>query len=685
MNGLRAFVAGWVIGLLSLAVSSYPEKGLASQEIGVEWDLLAFPELIVNGYLQEDVAVGRFSRHNPIGFDGRPASQQEDDLRPVNLGEGGISFSGDGQFLEFSGVRDALAAYRWVLIIFRIDSDSSEKETDIISVNAIGKYGNIPGSQMPRISYRSESNALVALWRGKGPDGSRYYGVENSSVVADGETWNVVLAYRRHGRLFLNVNGNEAKTNLTTTLSFSAPSAQNDAISRIGDPKMGASPWAYDAIVFGQTELSEALVEKIEAWALWRMGHQSLLPARHPYRTEAPRVDDEDFPHRYSYDAERWKMHWDRNPDASRRAFHGELLPEVIGYERVFFDDFRTNRVSDSTAGEGGEASIWYAPGHNHSVGRLARLIEPSRAPELYRHDGEEKTLTLSLQYDEGWKGAAIYSVNDAGVGRSWQGGGIFRVRVKFPEITSNPGVGYFPAAPWFYNLEQLFWRTSERIEFDGFEFEGIDDRWINGGSSHVHSGRFPGLFGKLAEDAPAMEIFNDQAWVDVWDGEFHTWEVRIYDDVTILGVDGLEIARVETPVEYLERLYMILNVAAKRNKPEPDPEAIHEMTIDYVEVLQATDKLASVQLPFMQRPKVRGIAKVGATLTCDAWLEPGMDDVWYFWYADGYPLGFDLSPKLRVLEEHAGSRLRCMVRAAGARDAPEAWAPPTERVAKSP
>ena len=63
----------------------------------------------------------------------------------------------------------------------------------------------------------------------------------------------------------------------------------------------------------------------------------------------------------------------------------------------------------------------------------------------------------------------------------------------------------------------------------------------------------------------------------------------------------------------------------------------------------------------------------VGGTITCKANVE-GITDVRYYWFADGYPLTWGPANTWTVTKAQAGTKLRCMVKATGARSMPEAW-----------
>ncbi|KKK44912.1 hypothetical protein LCGC14_3166360, partial [marine sediment metagenome] len=271
-------------------------------------------------------------------------------------------------------------------------------EVDIVSVND----SNAAGSQSPKLTYLKSDGQLRARWRGVNDSGATYYVVENANVVADGATWNVALVYRRNGRLFLNVNGVESTD--SPTLSFATQAPEYGIESRIGSIDPTAPAWAYDRIIFGQSELSEAIVDKLVGWAMQEIDRAEDLPAGHPYLSSEPRVDEENFPSRYQARPAEWEAWWARNPKTARQAHLGEPAPSDDGYTRVFLDDFRSDSVERSDRSEGGEDAIWYGSGWNTAVGGDAQMLMPGKEPDLYAHDPEAQTLTLSLAHAGGWK-----------------------------------------------------------------------------------------------------------------------------------------------------------------------------------------------------------------------------------------------------------------------------------------
>ena len=181
----------------------------------------------------------------------------------------------------------------------------------------------------------------------------------------------------------------------------------DEMASFIGDPGQGHMAWAYDALIFGLTEPSEAMVRKMTGWAAHRLGFQANLPKDHPYRNTRPVLDKEDLPNRYVHDEEKWTAWGAKATDkAITRVNAGGPRVEPKGFERVFYDDFRAYRLGASTSGAG---DLWVGPGFNTAVGADAPLVAPGQKPDAYPHDAENKKQILSLvpQGNDRWRGSA--------------------------------------------------------------------------------------------------------------------------------------------------------------------------------------------------------------------------------------------------------------------------------------
>lgn len=670
-----------------------------------DWNLEAFPEMIVHSFTQERAPSGPVSSIKSGGFMSMVKDAQAHapaGKEPVKLSEGqGIEFPADGgKYLSFERDIDSVTLYRWTLMIFRVDPDSGSSDTaSILRVNDGPQTNGRSGNWTPRIDYNKATNSMQVYYRG-----SHKHELQSApnSIATDG-SWNVVLTYRRHGHLFLNVNGIQCDQS-PDDVSFSTEQTEDIIESRIGDKRDQSPAWALDGLWIGQSELSEAVVKKMEAWAL---GRAATLPGGAAAKASfKPVIDDEDFPQRYTFDAERYATWRAKNDETIRLAYQGqpvaEVQPDRSDWVRVFVDDFRTpaevskrslngTSIGDSTYDFGAGKQIWYSPGTNSAVGGKAISKNGSDRPfpDVFVHAPEEENLTMKLYSavpaKDGrpaqWRNAQFSSVNQAGHGYTWAGRKGFRVRTKF----NNVGPGVFPCPMWFYNVESLFWRTGERIEFDIIE---LDDDWDNYGGTHIHHGQFKGLFGHSEYDTMKKKSTPEElhslklaagkniCGINAFDGEYHTWEVWIEDDTTYINVDGVEVARVETIPEYLERLYMYLDTALKE-RAGMDESLSYDMIVDSVEAFQpAADVNATPDAPFTARPTLAGQASIGSEVSCTSHIE-GIEDVWYYWHSDGYPRGFGKSNTYTVLPEDQGAEIRCKVKAVGAKDQPEAWTAP--------
>src|SRR5690606_26411797 len=111
-----------------------------------------------------------------------------------------------------------------------------------------------------------------------------------------------------------------------------------------------------------------------------------------------------------------------------------------------------------------------------------------------------------------------------------------------------------------------------------------------------------------------------------IWDGQFHTWEFVIEQDMTYVNVTipdengkerWIEICRAPTASTYLQRLDLHINMALKNRYGAPKHQ--EDVVVDFVEVEQKTEQLNAIPKPFTARPVLSGAATEGSTVTCDA------------------------------------------------------------------
>ncbi|MDF3131087.1 hypothetical protein P0Y35_17885 [Kiritimatiellaeota bacterium B1221] len=671
------------------ALSILVPRRIVDSENKIPWGIDIFPEWIATAYFQEDLEEGEVVQHLARGYIKHHGNQISPSYRPTQK-DGAVAFAANsGQRLEVKGLRDARWDYRWCLLTFRIDAESGNgNSTTLLELN---KGNNGPGKSSPKIWY-DKATGLNIQYVGATDTGLDKRIMTTDQLITDGEGWNVLVCGTRYGQMYASVNGVPLTTRTPQPARFASPEVR-DTKTFIGSEDRDNMAWAYDALVFGQTEPSEAMVRKLTGWAAHRLGFASRLPADHPYVAQRPVLDAEDFPDRFVHNDPKWNAWGEslKNHEKNRANQGGPRL-EPEGFERVFYDDFRAKRLGVSTAGTG---DLWVGPGFNVAVGAKARLAIPGKGVDVYEHDAEKQHQTLSLiKQGKNWWASALYTVNDQGQGYAWTGPKVFRIRFRFDKLDpKKTPPGLFPAF-WSYGTENLWWRTANRIELDWFEFDGKNGYWLNGLSSHYHYPYSRGegnIFAKNTKSHKRFKMYGGELKTSktkmpmdiyAWDGEFRTWEFVIDQDMTYVNVllpDGnggekwVEVVRAGTPDVYLEEVDLQLDYALKTFDGMDGIDRL-DFDIDWIEVLQKTEEIEKVPAVFTARPELSGELKAGSTITCDPHLVDGISDVRYFWYADGYPLTYGPDNSYTLSEADLGKEIRCRVKAVGALDRPEAW-----------
>lgn len=662
-----------------------PKAAFLASGARIPWAIDIAPEWLTKVYLQEDQPSGPVAELVARGTQAQSGAPVATTAQATKGEPGaGITFVGGQQYLA-TGNKDARWNYRWGLLTFRVDAASGAgDEVQLLEVNR----GDGPNRSSPSVWYHKDSG-LHLRYVGERDGSKDQRSFSSNAVVADGVAWNVLVFGIRQGRLWAELNGVAMSPDSPQPDGFGgARPEDNDMVTAIGDGRADAPTWALDALVFGLSEPSEAQVRKLSAWGAHRLGFAGRLPEGHPYRSARPVLDADDLPHRYVHDDEAWTAWREGLSKEANRVNSGGERVAPQGFERVFYDDFRARRIAPSVSGD---LAPWQAPGFNTAVGASLKLQRPDREPDVYPYDADAKVQTLTLDQGNGrWWASAIYTVDDMGFGYTWDREKIFRVRCRFPDIPQQELVeGLFPAF-WSYGTEWLFWRTSNRIENDWFEFDGKNGRWYNGLSTHYHYAHLKTPYAKRAESYKRAKIYsgelteerlNTPGGIFFWDGRWRTWEFVVDGDTTYINVtvpDGeggerwIEIARCPTAPTYLERLDLQIDYALKGKKGEGAGER-QTFDVDWVEVEQKTSRVEAWGAPFTARPVLMGEAAVGSTVRCDPKLE-GVSDVRYYWFADGYPLTYGSDPSYTLTTAEAGTELRCMVKAVGALDQPEAW-----------
>ncbi len=651
----------------------------------IPWSPDLFSEWLMYCLVPADLPEGPVEKFPARGLrESQETIRPEGASAPVRTADGLVF--GPGAFLSAPRERDARWFYRWGALLFKLDAPDTSapaRETVLLDVNS----GRGPSRSSPRVAYSQETGLSVQfVGLGNGVDTRR---AVTKTAVADGKTWNILVFGMRQGNLFASLNGLPFGPESPQPGRFSTPQMNEKDVSTYIGSKDGAG-WTLGALLLGQTEPSEATVRKLEGWAAHALGAEVSLPGGHPYKVSAPVLDLEDLPHRYTHDSAVWDKWLEGIKDKTfTRANAGgpRVVPE--GFRRVFFDDFDLFRVSDSTSGTG---NLWMAPGWNTAVGANAQLMAPRRDPDVYPHDGAKGVQRLSLvKKNDRFFSSGIVSVNDLGQGYSWTGPKVFRTRVMFPKKDPKkiPG-GLFPAF-WSYGTEFLYWRTSNRIECDFFELDGLGPAYYNGLSTHVHYPHVKSSFvantnsyqrGKGYGGVLDEEKAKIPGGFTIWDGVYHTWEFVFDTETTFVNITvpdperpgedrWVEVFRIPTSPTYLERLYLLYDYALKAKQGTPGDR--EDFFIDWVEVYQKAEQVDRVPEIFAARPEIVGKAEVGGKLVCRA-SAPGITDFRYYWFVDDQPITYGASEEFIVGPKYAGRVIRCMVKAVGARDMPEVW-----------
>ena len=578
--------------------------------------LTADPELVLNWLQQNPAAPGALAATHPMdGFAkllpststsvARSLDTTVGATRPAQTADNkGITFTGN-QFMRWNGTTGTdpttrgtsggvvARANRNTLLIFRIDGTSgTTNDRRLYCINdSSGKSG-----RMPVVMFKKGIGITVS-WNSN--SGGPQIVLTFDNVVADGTTWNHLIVYRRHGRLFARLNGVEK---IAPTVQFSH--SFGEIPSFISDNLTTAPTWALDTFAVMQSDPSEARVNKLEAWARQRI---ATLPGGAPFTGTPPVHDADDFDHRYYYEPDKWRP-WRRKQSQWRATstFKGLLgldmnnLPAAIApdyadeYVTTFKDDFRRKNVGISVRTETDPnikvlTTPYFAPSPNPAIGSSGSIEASDEQPhaELYIHDPVKKTLNLAMRAsgDTTLRVSGMGSVNNEGLGYTWEGPTILRCRVRFPSYPNgHAGTPWFAAPIWRYSLGYLLRTTEERIEFDDWEQFGYAGSSGSMGAMHSHGNILGGVAGHTLIDTMKSSTHEDpmddsgRNWspfsdpnyrlfpgaVKVFDGQMHTVETRIDETWITQSIDGKMIGRVPTISAFLERWFLMTDNVPK-------------------------------------------------------------------------------------------------------------------------
>ena len=718
--------------------------------IGSLWSPEMFPEHIVTSIRAEDIqraglttAVG----FSPKGFFNNPLTQPAA-LKQPSMMPDGIAFDAKaGQFLTHQGTANGPSLYRWLLAVFKVDDPAKTGRCNIAAINGDGggdwhnqpalryENGKFSGQwEMPRAIMNPTTKLLSGMEK-------ITVKVDCDNVVTDGSAWNIAITGRHYGRMYSRNNGQPHTSHSHPDMTFST--VRNSATTLIG-PRSSTGDNRNIVIAelyFGQGEVSERFIKKLEGYYAHRYRQASLLPADHPYRKSPPLVEAEDFHHLYKFNLAEWESWRAANPSnsAAFKANLGGAPMPLKGYTRVFYEDWRDFDISISAGAKAGGAN-WYGPGWNTAVGgdeqgKNPSMPSPSTHPQLYEWDKERKYLKLINAYEPAsgntaarWQSPAIYLVDDAMRGRSFGDGYVFRVRCKYDKIDDpNATGGNLFWSIWGYSENARLWHQVNRLELDFIEPDANGPTYMNGCSSHVHEAVFQSFNPDPAGSRKLIgtNITVADGWpIDLtyWDGQWKVWEFRVDPDYTYINVDPtgatdpadrsnmIELYRFPTPREYLERFYFIINTCIRRGATDWEP-ALQTQKLDgegnrlFLEADGTTLTTTDTGTPAMEPARYRNwidwievlqrdeivypvtppapfgarptITRSGNKLTVNPHFTENLEFFECYWHRDGYRVVSPTGLTYDLTDADAGANVAVMVKATGWVDMPEAWSNP--------
>jgi hypothetical protein len=579
--------------------------------------------------------------YRPPGLWGKTHLAEAKSKAPT-LANGALTFT-KNQYLLQEGTTQGATLFRGFMGTVKVNDPTGKGQVHIYTANAAGGPYDTP-------CIRYEAGKLVARWDA---DGGGLL-VECDGFIADGVTPNHFVTGRHDGYLFMRLNGKRVQgpaipwtgNNNTQGKTIIGPRADQ------GDTT-GVTIEYFAGL---QGELSEDWYRKAEDW----------FAGKKPEYEAGPRV--------WQYDDAAFKKWAAENPRnaAKYREHSGKPALPLTGYTRVYLEDFRAN-----TLGAGGRVSTnaptIYAQGANPAVGGDGAtknpFLEDCPAPV---YEWEPGTLTLSNKYyNNRWNAAALTSVSNSMHGRSWPGGYVFRTHCTYtPDIDGKLFYG-----EWGYGIDFRHYHHIPRFEFDFNEPDAENRMWANYFSVHNHK-PFIGGTDMGHHKIVSTELTKANGWpidLDHFSGKRVTREVRVDPDFTYLNIglvggDLIELLRFPTPPGAMERWYFMVNTCIKNSGAwEPDRSKTYWLKVHGIEVWQRDQVVNAVPDAFTERPKLRVEA---GTAHVDAMLREPLDFIEYVWCgADGYTLGYTLTPSFP-----AAGVAKCLVRAIGATDMPEAW-----------
>lgn len=643
------------------------------------------PELVVRDFNHTDLPEGLVQSWTSGGIWAKTATQGNGTtFQPEKLAIGGVKFTkGARQWLQWAPDTRNVLLDRWGVIVVA---------ADLINNPNVGQFnfgyidGISGGDSYRHPAYLLDATAGVfkaglQTYRFADDGATPIHVFDSLPIDGDINTKQLIVWARRENKIYVRVNGVQATPSYYGGWRPAEESANYISVLGYTPANGNRADFIIYRIMTGQSELNDVQLDKLEGWAAHVYGIP--LPGGHPYEDEPPEsIDANDTPRHYEFDAVDWATFQAAVGSATdlgtdKYAHRGEAEVAQTGFETVFFEDFKTDPLVRNYLGPKG--SSLYCP-LNPPTTVLHNAAAPVKNTTNYRFDHSgDGTLTLRLEDASGqWRSAAFQSVNVNGVGRAWGGRRLLEIKAKFP-LLSPPRPGFFPAF-WGYNEESYFFQTRPRLEWDNFEYDGINGAYHNQ-TIHLHEGNIPYPAEEFVPPSTrqktiAYELIEANGIdppVDIYDGEFHVWKYWIESDFTYASVDGLEICRIPTIPELLERYVLLVDWAYRSAENVATPGQTYDFTIDYVKVMRKATELAEFPAAFSARPTLAGTPTVPNQFTLNPRITS--DQLQVHWYRDGVPVVNRTDSLTYVLAAgDVGHKIRASVRAMDLIDQPEAW-----------
>ncbi len=233
---------------------------------------------------------------------------------------------------------------------------------------------------------------------------------------------------------------------------------------------------------------------------------------------------------------------------------------DLSAYERVFTEDFDAVDVSGEYCNK-----RWFA--HTPYFGDFGDAVfaDPDGDFPFSTADG---ILRISARKTDGeWESGILSSQNPCGTGYTQQFG-YFEARMKMPG-----GPGVWPAF-WMLSMDERGYRA----EIDVLEFYGHEPNAIQSSYKTHNIGPDHDPFGELRWQESTEKPPTD---------EFNLYGVSVEDDFMVFYLNRKEYWRIETPEEFKQPFYILVNLALGSGysiDKTPNPSHLY---VDYIHAYQ--------------------------------------------------------------------------------------------------